>query len=76
MRHNDYNREFNFVHEPEEFSKYSKENFSVIALVQQCYIPGTKKFIDKILNKEMPGLTTIVFCFEDACLRRCCRSRN
>lgn len=67
MRHNDYNREFNFVHEPEEFNKYSKREFLRYCLGATMYMPGTKKFIDKILNKDIAGLTTIVFCFEDAC---------
>ena len=41
-------------------------------MLQYClgatmYMPGTKDFLPKILNCAMPGLTTIVFCFEDAC---------
>ena len=31
------------------------------------YMPGFKDFTPKILNNAMPGLTTIVLCFEDAC---------
>ena len=31
------------------------------------YMPGTKDFSQKILNHDMPGLTSMVFCFEDAC---------
>lgn len=31
------------------------------------YMPGIKDFTMKILNKEMLGLTSMVFCFEDAC---------
>ena len=31
------------------------------------YMPGIKKFAPKILTGAMPGLTTIVLCFEDAC---------
>ena len=31
------------------------------------YMPGTKDFSQKILNNSMPGLTSMVFCFEDAC---------
>lgn len=30
-------------------------------------MPGTKDFSSKILNRELPGLTSMVFCFEDAC---------
>lgn len=31
------------------------------------YMPGTKDFAPKILSREMPGLTSMVLCFEDAC---------
>jgi citrate lyase beta subunit len=31
------------------------------------YMPGIKDFAPKILAGSMPGLTTIVLCFEDAC---------
>lgn len=31
------------------------------------YMPGTKDFSQKILDNEIPGLTSMVFCFEDAC---------
>lgn len=41
-------------------------------MLQYClgasmYMPGTKDFTDKILNQEMPGLTTMVLDMEDAC---------
>jgi citrate lyase beta subunit len=67
MRHNQYNNEFKFVHEPEEFSKYSDREFLRYCLGAAMYMPGTKEFASSILNKKMPGLTTMVFCFEDAC---------
>lgn len=31
------------------------------------YMPGFKDFTSKILEHSMPGLTTMVLCFEDAC---------
>lgn len=31
------------------------------------YMPAFKDFTEKILKKDMPDLTTIVMCFEDAC---------
>lgn len=31
------------------------------------YMPGFKDFTPKILSHAMPGLTTMVLCFEDAC---------
>ena len=31
------------------------------------YMPGTKDFLQPILDKKYPGLTSMVMCFEDAC---------
>lgn len=31
------------------------------------YMPGTKDFLQPILTKKYPGLTSMVMCFEDAC---------
>lgn len=67
MRHHKYNSEFHFVKEPEEFNKYSEKEFLSYCLGATMYMPGTKDFSGKILNREMPGLTSMVFCFEDAC---------
>ncbi len=67
MRHHKYNPEFSFVKEPEEFNKYSDKEFLSYCLGATMYMPGTKDFSSKILNHEMPGLTSMVFCFEDAC---------
>lgn len=67
MRHHQYNPDFKFVIPPEDFDKYTDRE-----LLQYCpgatmYMPGTKDFTPKILNGDMPGLTTIVLCFEDSC---------
>lgn len=67
MRHHQYNPDFKFVIPPEDFDKYTNRE-----LLQYCpgatmYMPGTKDFTPKILNGDMPGLTTIVLCFEDSC---------
>lgn len=67
MRHNTYNSNFRFVAEPEEFTKYTDRDFLRYCLGAAMYMPGTKDFTQKIMNKGMPGLTTMVFCFEDAC---------
>ncbi|HHX71728.1 MAG TPA: HpcH/HpaI aldolase/citrate lyase family protein [Clostridiales bacterium] len=67
MKHNQYNQEFKFVKNPEEFSKYTDKDFLRFCLGAAMYMPGTNEFVSKILNKEMPELTTMVFCFEDAC---------
>lgn len=67
MQHHRYNPEFKFVVEPEHFNKYTDRE-----LLQYCpgatmYMPGFKDFTDKILTNAMPGLTSMVLCFEDAC---------
>ncbi len=31
------------------------------------YMPGTKNFLEAIVTKKYPGLTSMVLCFEDAC---------
>ncbi|MGI6071407.1 MAG: HpcH/HpaI aldolase/citrate lyase family protein [Lachnospiraceae bacterium] len=67
MRHHRYNPDFKFVHEPVEFNKYTDRDFLPYCLGASMYMPGIKDFKDKILNREMPALTTMVMCFEDAC---------
>ena len=67
MKHHKYNPNFKFVVEPEEFNKYSDKELLQYCLGATMYMPGTKDFSSKILNKELPELTSIVFCFEDAC---------
>lgn len=67
MRHHRYNPYFKFVVEPENFNKYSGKDLLQYCLGSTMYMPGTKDFTDKIISKEIPGLTSMVFCFEDAC---------
>ncbi|HZJ90700.1 MAG TPA: HpcH/HpaI aldolase/citrate lyase family protein [Oscillospiraceae bacterium] len=67
MRHHGYNPTFKFVVEPEEFNKYTDKELLQYCLGATMYMPGVKNFSDKILKKQMPGLTSIVFDFEDAC---------
>lgn len=67
MRHHKYNPDFQFVIKPESFNKYTDKELLQYCLGAAMYMPGTKEFSQKILSREMPGLTTIVFCFEDAC---------
>lgn len=67
MKHHEYNPCFQFVKKPESFNKYSDRDFLQYCLGATMYMPGTKDFLPKILNRSMPGLTTMVFCFEDAC---------
>ena len=67
MRHHKYNPNFEFVIKPEDFTKYSDKNILQYCLGATMYMPGTKDFSQKVLNHEMPALTSMVFCFEDAC---------
>ncbi len=67
MRHHLYNPEFKFVVKPEHFNKFTDRQLLQYCLGATMYMPGFKDFTMKILTHAMPGLTTIVFCFEDAC---------
>ncbi len=67
MKHHRYNPSFEFVKSPESFDKYSDKEFLQYCAGATMYMPGTKDFLPKILSCAMPGLTTMVFCFEDAC---------
>lgn len=67
MRHHRYNPDFQFIVEPEDFNKYSDKELLQYCLGATMYMPGTKDFSQKILDNSMPGLTSMVFCFEDAC---------
>lgn len=67
MRHHLYNPGFSFVAEPEEFNKNTDRELLQYCLGATMYMPGTKNITEKIINNKMPGLTTMVMCFEDAC---------
>lgn len=66
MRHNQSNKDFKFVKEPEEFNKYSDKEFLQYCLGATLYMPSHKDVAKKVINKEIEGLTTMVMCFEDA----------
>ena len=67
MKHQQYNPDFSFVVSPENFNKYTDKELLQYCLGAAMYMPGTKDFLPKIMNRSLPGLTTMVFCFEDAC---------
>ncbi len=67
MKHHRYNPGFEFVVAPMEFNKYTKREVLQYCLGATMYMPGTKDFTGKILRNDMPGLTSMVLCFEDAC---------
>lgn len=66
MRHQLYNPNFVFVKEPVEFNKYSNREFLQYCLGGTLYMPGTKDIGSAIMEKKIPGLTSMVMCFEDA----------
>jgi citrate lyase beta subunit len=67
MKHLQGAKGFAFVHEPESFNKYSDKEFLQYCPGATMYMPAIKDFTEKILNRDMADLTTIVMCFEDAC---------
>ena len=66
MKNNYYDNKFEFIHEPVEFNKFTDKNLLQYCLGATLYMPGTKNIVNKLLNKEMSGLTSMVMCFEDA----------
>ncbi len=67
MRHHAYQPSSKFVMEPINFDKYTEKDMLRYCLGATMYMPGTKDFLQPILTKKYPGLTSIVMCFEDAC---------
>ncbi len=67
MKHHLYNPEFDFVVDPEHFNKHADRELLQYCLGATMYMPGYQNFAPKILGNVMPGLTTLVLCFEDAC---------
>ena len=66
MRHNRYDVDFDFVKEPEEFTKDSEKEFLSFCLGATLYMPATRPFYENVTSKRIPGLTSMVMCFEDA----------
>lgn len=67
MKHHMYHPGFQFQREPMEFDKYTELYSLKYCLGASMYMPGTKDFTEKILRNAMPGLTSMIMCFEDAC---------
>ena len=67
MRHHAYQPREKFVIEPIDFDKYTEQGLLRYCLGATMYMPGTKDFLQPILDKKYPGLTSMVMCFEDAC---------
>lgn len=67
MIHHQYNPDFVFVKRPVIFDKYTDRELLQYCLGATMYMPGTKDFVQAVLDKKYPGLTSMVMCFEDAC---------
>ena len=67
MLHHKNTPNFNFVVVPKEFNKYTDKKLLQYCLGATMYMPGTKNFLKQIIEKSLPELTSIVWCFEDAC---------
>ena len=67
MKHHQYNPHFSFVKAPVCFDKYTDRSLLQYCLGATMYMPGTKDFVQKIVDRSYPGLTSMVLCFEDAC---------
>ena len=67
MRHHAYQPSSKFEMEPICFDKYTDRELLRYCLGATMYMPGTKDFLQPILTKKYPGLTSMVMCFEDAC---------
>ena len=66
MRHHLYNQNFQFVKEPIEFNKNTERSILQYCLGGTLYMPGTKIILDKILQKSLTDITSMVMCFEDS----------
>jgi citrate lyase beta subunit len=67
MRHHNYQPSSKFIYEPKEFDKYTDPALLKYCLGATMYMPGTKNFLEAILTRKYPGLTSLVLCVEDAC---------
>ena len=66
MRHHRYNENFQFVKEPIEFNKNTDRSILQYCLGGTLYMPGTKHILDKIVQKSLTDITSMVMCFEDS----------
>lgn len=66
MKHHEYNPQFLFTRNPEPFNKFTPRERLQYCLGATLYMPGTKDILQKIIQKDLQGLTSMVMCFEDA----------
>ncbi len=66
MRHQLYNKDFEFVKSPIEFNKYTEKELLQYCLGGVLYMPAIKDLRKALIDNKMPGMTSMVMCFEDA----------
>ena len=67
MKHHTYNQNFKFFKEPVEFNKYTNKDLLRYCIGGLLYMPATQNnILEKIKNKNIPGMTSMTMCFEDA----------
>jgi citrate lyase beta subunit len=67
MLHNSYNKDFEFVVNPEPFNKYTDRDFLQYCLGGTLYMPGTQQIFEKVCEHKLRDVASIVMCLEDAC---------
>jgi citrate lyase beta subunit len=66
MKHHIYNTKFKFILDPIEFNKTTEKSILQYCLGATLYMPGTKDILNKIIDKRLTDITSMVMCFEDA----------
>ena len=66
MKHNQQNPAFEFHLAPVHFNRSTDRSLLQYCLGGTLYMPATKRIADKILARQIPGLTSLVMCLEDA----------
>ncbi|PCF96485.1 HpcH/HpaI aldolase/citrate lyase family protein [Vreelandella nigrificans] len=66
MKHNQHLPDEYFQQPPQPFNKFSEKSILQNSLGGTLYMPGTRKIIDKLIQKELPELKSMVMCLEDA----------
>ncbi|MGI6736216.1 MAG: HpcH/HpaI aldolase/citrate lyase family protein [Anaerovoracaceae bacterium] len=66
MKHNQYDFEYTFVKDPVPFTRDTERDQLRYCLGATLYMPATRAFSENFLSKRIPGLTSIVVCFEDS----------
>ena len=66
IKHNQDQIAVQFSEKPVNFNRLSEKSLLQYCLGATLYMPGTMRIVHKLLQKELPGVTAIALCFEDA----------